>query len=259
MDKIGNNNSKFHCRKVSISHLIYVVVICFIINIFILCIAPGRINQYAYDNFAFAATITSIVLAVVSIVYSLQSGLSSIGQLNSIREIENQITKELAKFTGIDDAIKQAINPISLQVGDMQKSQDEIQEHIFKLSDNTTKISVQNGSTPIQADLSEAMYIALYAASLSKETGMDLPFHIFARYLGPKQSRYCEGLLDGITAFNPDMLKLVQGSSVTRRKVEIFNLGDVDWKCQIKSIKDSQLASAFVDKVEQYYLDTKNQ
>lgn len=78
-----------------------------------LLIIPGRINDDAYQNFSFAATITSIVLALVSIVYSLQSGLSSVGQLHSVIEIESQISNEIKKFSGIDEKIRNALVPIS--------------------------------------------------------------------------------------------------------------------------------------------------
>ena len=61
----------FWTRKVSLWHIVYIVIICLIVNVFLLCIVPGRVNDEAYQNFSFAATIVSIVLAVVSIVYSL--------------------------------------------------------------------------------------------------------------------------------------------------------------------------------------------
>jgi hypothetical protein len=258
MDKMNDGNLKPRSKSISLLHLIYVVIICLIIMIFVLCIAPGRINQYAYDNFAFAATITSIVLAVVSIVYSLQSGLSSVGQLNSIREIENQITAELAKFTGIEDAIKKAINPISQQVGDIQKSQDEMHDQMLKLSERpyeSTAITDEHGGS-----FSEVMCITLYAAALSKDKDMDLPFHIFEKYLGAKQTRYCEGLLDGISSYNPDKLRVTQGSFSLRRKVDVFNINSTDfWRSKIQSIEDEKLATNFVKYIDHYYSDKKNQ
>ena len=92
-------------KKVSVWHIIYIVLICTIFCLVVILILPGRICEEAYTNFSFAATITSIVLAVVSIVYSLQSGLSSVGQLNSIKDVEVSIKNELQKFSDIEGAI----------------------------------------------------------------------------------------------------------------------------------------------------------
>ena len=89
------NNKNFWSRKISIWHFVYIILFCIFFSIVTLLIMPGRINDDAYQNFSFAATITSIVLALVSIVYSLQSGLSSVGQLHSVIEIESQISNEI--------------------------------------------------------------------------------------------------------------------------------------------------------------------
>lgn len=122
----------FWTRKVSVWHIIYLFIICLLINIFLLCILPGRINDEAYHNFSFAATITSIVLAVVSIVYSIQSGLSSIGQFNGIKEIESQISNEIKRFSNLESSIKNAvaesINPLQASMGDIQQRQEDLQK-----------------------------------------------------------------------------------------------------------------------------------
>ena len=140
----GSTESKtkhsFWSRKVSIWHIIYLVIICLIINIFLLCIVPGRINDDAYQNFSFAATITSIVLAVVSIVYSLQSGLSSVGQLNGIKDIEAKIGTELTRFanleTSIKNAVREGITPLEASMGDIKQRQDEISKTQDDLANN---------------------------------------------------------------------------------------------------------------------------
>lgn len=120
------NKKSFWSRKISMWHFVYVILFCIMFSIVTLVLIPGRVNDDAYQNFSFAATITSIVLALVSIVYSLQSGLSSVGQLHSVIEIESQISNEIKKFSGIDEKIRSALVPISSQVGNIQKTQDTI-------------------------------------------------------------------------------------------------------------------------------------
>lgn len=136
----NKGNRSFWGRKVSIWHIIYLVIICLIINIFLLCIVPGRINEEAYHNFSFAATITSIVLAVVSIVYSLQSGLSSQSQLNGIKNIEERIGSELTRFStlesSIKDAVKEGITPLEASMGNIQQRQDDLQKSQDDFSKN---------------------------------------------------------------------------------------------------------------------------
>lgn len=93
-DKNDSKNKSFCRKKVSILRLIYVSIIFAIVQVFLLVICPGKISSYAFENFSFASTLISIVLAVVSIVYTLQSGLSSFGQLNSIKTLRNVFMKK---------------------------------------------------------------------------------------------------------------------------------------------------------------------
>ena len=64
-------------KQISIHHLYYVILIAGLILLFVILLFPYGVSRYAFDNFSFASTITSIVLAVVSIVYSIQSPLLS--------------------------------------------------------------------------------------------------------------------------------------------------------------------------------------
>lgn len=122
-----NKHGGFFDRKVSICHIVYIVILCAVINIFLLLICPGQINDDAFANFSFASTLISIVLAVVSIVYSLQSGLSNLGQINSIKEIESKINNELNKFSAIDDKINSALKPVNDHLCSIEKQASDIQ------------------------------------------------------------------------------------------------------------------------------------
>lgn len=109
MNKNNSSEKGFLCRKISLWHFAYLSLFCIMFSVMVLLVMPGRINDDAYQNFSFAATITSIVLAVVSIIYSLQTGLSSVGQLNAISDIESKISHEINKFSDIDDKIREAL------------------------------------------------------------------------------------------------------------------------------------------------------
>lgn len=129
----GEGNGFLH-RKISLWHFVYFLLICIMFTVTVLLIMPGRVNDDAYQNFSFAATITSIVLAVVSVIYSLQSSLSSVGQLNAISDIENKISNEIKKFSDIDDKICVALSPIASQVGYIKQTQDSLHSEFLKIS-----------------------------------------------------------------------------------------------------------------------------
>jgi len=257
-------------RKIPAWHIAYIVLICVIINVFLLLIIPGKVNADAYTNFAFAATITSIVLAVVSIVYSLQSGLSSTSQLSSIKDIENRISEEINKFNGIDEAIRRAVNPLTEDVRGLQKSQNDLQKaqdtmhtelQKYFNSNETIVLNQSDGGT-ISIVGPAIMYITMYAAIKSKETDMDIPYHKFAEFVGP-QARYCEGLLDGIASLHPEKLKISQGSKSSRKKVTVFDteyLGTLEyWKEKASNIENEKLSKVLLTVIDQYYCNVENQ
>lgn len=256
-------NRHFLNKKVSVWHIVYICIICLIVNVFLLVIVPGRVSDDAYQNFSFAATVTSIVLAVVSIVYSLQSGLSSIGQLSSIKEIEGNISEEISKFSGIEETIRQALTPLSNKMGDLQKTQDTFSERVSELSTKFEQAESTNSTETTQRILgSEIMYVTLYAALKSHETGMDMPYHIFAKFVGG-QAKYCEGLIDGLAAICPDEINVEQGSKSSRKKVDKFNterLGDQEYLSQkISEIKDKKLSESLKISIDNYFRDIANQ
>jgi hypothetical protein len=267
---MADNNHSIWTARVSVWHIAYIVLICTLIILFVLLIAPGRINDDAYHNFSFAATITSIVLAVVSIVYSIQSGITSLGHMSRIHDIEESISDEINKFSGIDEAIRQALSPLNQKMGDLQKAQDTITQ---KQDDLLNQVIKFNG-TRVEGVVKQAngqqmpivgpriLSVVLYAAAMSKIKEMDLPFHEFAKSVGV-QARYCEGLLDGLAALNPEKLKVEQGSRSSRKKVTLFDedyLGTKDyWKEETNKIGNEKIAKGLLKRIDEYYSDLNNQ
>lgn len=259
MNKNNSSEKGFLCRKISLWHFAYLSLFCIMFSVMVLLVMPGRINDDAYQNFSFAATITSIVLAVVSIIYSLQTGLSSVGQLNAISDIESKISHEINKFSDIDDKIREALSPIASQVGDIKQTQDNLHSEFLRIS----KLEISQGDNAngkIEGPV--ILYVVLYAAAKSHETDMDLPYHKFAEYVG-LQSRYCEGLLDGIAAFCPDKIKVGQGTKNTRKKVIAYDeqtFGAVaDLRQKVEAIPNQRLSRSLLYSIDDYYSDNKNQ
>lgn len=281
----GSTESKtkhsFWSRKVSIWHIIYLVIICLIINIFLLCIVPGRINDDAYQNFSFAATITSIVLAVVSIVYSLQSGLSSVGQLNGIKDIEAKIGTELTRFanleTSIKNAVREGITPLEASMGDIKQRQDEISKTQDDLANNwkavmqtsksvlerpteTLSETIDPTNLLLSADSPQIFSVILYTCICSLETQKDIPYHILGQFFGVR-SYYCEGVINALATFNRDSLALIAGSKHNRQIVSNYDekvLGSRAWlRNQVLEGKNAKLGNDIIHALDDYFLVTE--
>lgn len=257
-------------KKISVSHILYWLLITIIINVFLFCICPGKVSDSAMDTVSFASAIVSIVLALVSIVYSMQSGVSSSTQMEGIREIEGNIQKELNKFEELRDTISDALDPINNTVqsiqktaGDIQKAQDDMKRNFEGLFNPiTVKMPDAKDETKNKdITLNHIMIVSLYAAARSKETGMDIPFHIFANFVGP-QAHYSEGMLDGWAAIDDDLV-IEKGSNPNRKKVSQYNsstYGTVDeLKEKALSNTNTRLGRDFIDAIDKYYCDIKNQ
>ena len=282
MDCNTDNKTKHSLwsRKISIWHIVYLVIICLIFNVFLLCIVPGRINEDAYQNFSFAATITSIVLAVVSIVYSLQSGLSSVVQLNGIKDIEAKIGTELTRFANLEASIKNAvregITPLEASMGDIKQRQDEISKSQDILANNwrelmQTTMSVSEKTTETTAEESESttqllsvdapqiFYVILYTCICSHKTQMDIPYHVLGQFFGVRRY-YCEGVINSLATFNRNSMKLEVGSKHTRQVVSEYNeseLGSKEWlRKQVLEGKNTRLGNDIIHALDEYYTTT---
>lgn len=249
-----NDNKSFWTRKVSIWHIMYITLVFIVLGICLLCIIPGRINDDAYHNFSFAATITSIVLAVVSIVYSIQSGLSSVGRMSNISEIESNINKEIARFSTLEASIKEGVKdvltPIQASMGDIQQRQNDIQKAQDDMARNfsemmsvnseaikTAKVKGKKESFP-QNNIPQIFAVILLTCLYSHKTGKDIPYHILGRYFGVR-SYYCEGVINSLFVFDKDSMQIGEGSKLNRQKVLVFD--------EIKYGNENQLKKLVID------------
>lgn len=262
--------TSFFSMRISATHILYWLLITIIINIFLFCVCPGRVSDEAMANISFASAIVSIVLALVSIVYSMQSGFSSSSQMEGVREIEGNIQKELGKFEELRQTISQSLDPINTTVrniqktaGDIQKAQDDMKKNIEGLF-NPVTVEISDAKElgkKKDITLNHIMIVSLYAAARSFETTMDLPFHIFASYVG-YQSHYSEGMLEGWAAID-EGLTIEKGSNPTRRKVtkydcNIFGTAD-ELRGKAISNPNVRMGRDFIEALDDYFSDIKNQ
>ena len=146
----------------------------------------------------------------------------------------------------------------------MRQVQDNMLEQVTKLNETKVETVVsQSDGTKTSIVGPNILYLLLYAAIVSKEKDMDIPFHEFAKVLGKVQARYCEGLLDGLAALNSDILKVEQGSRPTRKKVTVYEeqkLGNKEhWKEEVEKLGVANNAKELLKRIDEYYSDIKNQ
>lgn len=90
--------------------ILFAVVICWILS------ANNEVSSATLQNFTFAATIASIVLAVVSITYSIYSGAGMSGSVSVMQSAEEEIKKQVFALQNIDDRIISAVQTGNLSL-----------------------------------------------------------------------------------------------------------------------------------------------
>lgn len=209
-----NNKKEFYNRKTSILHLIYVVVILLLI-IFFLFISKYTVCRESLDSFTFAATITSIVLAVVSIVYTIKSGFSNFGRLGNMQAIENKVNDQLNKFSDI----AKKIEDVSQTVGNVESKVDILTSRQTELNKNIWSYQNQNNNEVASKDNEDKFNyqgssivgcLIIYACFLSeqyKKRFNDKVLNIDNEHRG-----YILGFIVGLRTIKPNVLKLVESN-----------------------------------------------
>lgn len=147
-------------RQVNVMHLVYITVIFIILTILFWTLSLNNSDD-ALRMFSFASTITSIVLAVVSIVYSIFSGKNvdaSLGSISKtsedirevgsdIRNIGEDLSKVGTNIQGVAEGIETVNQKLSGEVEkivgledkvhDILSSNAELNERIKALLDTT--------------------------------------------------------------------------------------------------------------------------
>ena len=270
----SNEKKSFWTMKVSVWHILYIILIFFILSICLLCVIPGRINDDAYHNFSFAATITSIVLAVVSIVYSIQSGLSTMGRMSNLTEIESNINKEIARFSTLEAAIKEGvkeiITPIQASVGDiqqrqndLQKAQDDLAKNFSEMLTTSTSGHTKTGAKDEfpQNNLPQIFAVILLTCLLSQKTGRDIPYHILGRFFGVR-SYYCEGVINCLAVFQNTSLQVGEGSKNNRQKIILYDESKFGTDKQLRKLvlrgNNEKLGNDIITALNEYFCEEHN-
>lgn len=97
-------------------HIRYILLICLLICLFVTLIVPKHVTEEAFQNFSFAATITSIVLAVVSIVYSFYSSGGIATSIGEMKQVEKNLEEEIRDIPDLKKHVSETIDELKSQI-----------------------------------------------------------------------------------------------------------------------------------------------
>lgn len=91
----------------------------------IVCFCKGCISDNAFQNVSFAATVSSILLALISIVLSMNAANTTSSNLGSMSQLERKLNESLDQLNEIKDGISRTEKKIDKMplVGNLEPSQ----------------------------------------------------------------------------------------------------------------------------------------
>lgn len=182
-------------------HLIYGliiagVILCAVVICWILS-ANNEVSSAALQNFTFAATIASIVLAVVSITYSIYSGAGMSGSVSVMQSAEEEIRKQVTALQNIDDRIMSAVKEGNLSLAEKV---DAVTQQIQPLQYASLQATSTINNHAIIYDVEHTSLLGMltiYSCLKWKEIHKNWPLDI----LGNENRLYIYGYLVAMSSF----------------------------------------------------------
>lgn len=187
MEKKVDRLHLIYCMIISLI-LIAAVVVCWILS------NNNAISKYAFDNFAFASTIVSIVLAVVSIVYTIHSGTGITDSISVLKNVQDNISGQIDTLQGVENTIKDSISneqqKIEASLDSMLKSQFE--QFLLPPSGEFMRVERYEGDTLPIIDIHNNpplgnifLYCCLLSKAYNKPWNLNMPHeNAFVYFMG---------------------------------------------------------------------------
>lgn len=256
-----NNLVNKEPRKVNVFHLFYTVLICALICIGVIICQKESVCDTAFTNFSFAATITSIVLAVVSIVFSIKSDTGMSDSLGTIKGVEDNIQRQLRQFDNLEKRIIEKIESTNNTMGSTVSN--AVADAVSSAFTNAKPSNVNKGETgkynvgksSIAGNL--ILYTFLKAFKANKKTGIDL--HSLIPYLS---TDYINGFVDAVNSSNDDnhislellgdKINIIQLDEVYFNSVELLFANEAQTFSDIDSKTKGQYIKCIYDVNQQF-------
>lgn len=205
-------------------HIRYILLVCLLICLFVTLIAPKHVTEEAFQNFSFAATITSIVLAVVSIVYSFYSSGGIATSIGEMKQVEQELEEGIKDIPDLKKHVSDTVDELKNNIleaihADRQASDSKTEELAKSVHDMNDQIAglksgIQGKTSEEQSTTFSYKYnsfngnLLLYAINKAN----NIPFDIkkIAQIMGEGNIPYCRGYIVALFISNPKSLLINQ-------------------------------------------------
>lgn len=161
-------------------YIIFGIVLLSVVIIWILS-CKGVISETAFQNFSFAASVVSIVLAVVSIVYSMKSGAGVAGSVDILQEAGRDIRENVKALDGLEDHIVSAVQEGFESLGGKIDTVKNQIEPLLQSANANSQVVEGNTPTKFLIDIERnsnygnvILYICLKAFETKKSWNIDI-------------------------------------------------------------------------------------
>ena len=247
-------------KKILRLHLIYWAIIFGILAVFLLLVAPVCVNEKAFENFSFASTLISIVLAVVSIVYSFRTKSNASENIAGIREIGRSIDSKLQKFDSLKTEIVEEVKGITRPIGDdvscirqgQMEANNQMKEMFEKMAQKNTETDESGGL--LLNSTSFLCNVMMYILCKSYQTGKQIDFGKMGLDFNDNYDYYW-GFWIALTALKGRPFNYEEKEHViTVTKYDETQLGDLEyWESKINRYKNKTEIKKYMDVVNAYF------
>lgn len=247
-------------KKMIKVHSMYLAIIFILLSVFLILLAPLTVCPEAFERFSFASTIVSIVLAVVSIVYSFRTKSNSSENMAGIREIERSIDSKLEKFdslkTEIVEGVKGLTRPIETEVSNIRLGQVETSNQMKQMFEKMTQKETESQNADGQLFGSSSFYgnILMYMLCKSKATGKGIDFEKIGLDINDNYD-YFWGFWIALTALQGQPFEYSDNNRVLKvLKYDETQLGNESyWRGIIEGYKNKDDAKKYLDAIDVYF------
>lgn len=221
-------------------------------------------NRTVLDFISLASALISIILAIITIIYSFYTNGRSVGQAEKLQEAAEEVQKATKAYSESAGSLQLNIQKILNKIDHVEANTNAIYKNIY----NNSKIFVSGekndhpiSQTELLVGRSSALgTMALYAAILSKENNKNFPLSIFGE---PQNASYCSGFLIAVSCIDLIEIQLIIDNnsiliSVDKydSKLKDYVVKKIDYYIndeRVKKIENKEFYIKTKEKIDQYF------
>ena len=266
-------------------HIRYILLVCLLICLFITLMVPKHVTEEAFQNFSFAATITSIVLAVVSIVYSFYSSGGIATSIGEMKQVEKDLEDEIKDIPDLKRHVSETVDDLKTNIleaihadrqasdsktEELTKSVHDIHDELAGLTERMQKGN-NEGSDDNQDNLFEYQFnsfngnLLMFALKKSVErNNASFKLMKISQIIGQSNLAYCRGYLVALfmcnrNRFSYDSDDLFETITVTNIDRDYFQFDDME-SIILENEQDQERVKSYQSKMKEItnYFDGLN-